>query len=312
MLSLKNKKVLSVIGDYAVMTLGVMIYTIAWEIFMIPNSIVSGGLTGLCTIIQLATGGAVPVAFSYAVGNAVLLVAAVAILGPSFGVRSLYCIVMSTVFFDIWPGVPGIASIEGNFLFIPEPFMIPIIGGAIEALGIALVFRKGGSTGGSDIISLAVNKYWALSPGKVFLATDVFIIMSVLLLPGMHFYDVVYGYMCMVTFSIVLDYVLMGGRSTVQLLIFSDKFSQIADYIIKVLGRGVTVVHATGWYTKEKKDVLLVLVRKRELSLVEKAVKQIDRTAFMSVSPASGVYGEGFEEIKTGFERKKNKQKIIS
>lgn len=310
MASLSKKKIFSTLSDYTVLTIGVALYTFAWETFMIPNGIVNGGLTGLCTIIQLGTG--IPVAASYAIGNVALLLAAVLILGPSFGIRTIYCIAMSTVFFDIWPHVPGLTAVEGNFLYIPEPILVPIIGGALDALGIAIVFRRGGSTGGSDIISLGVSKYWSMSPGKVFLCTDVFIIMSVLLLPGTHFSDVVYGYISMITFSITLDYVLMGGRSTVQVLVFSEKYAEIADYIIKMMDRGVTLIHATGWYTKEKKDVLLVLVRKRELSIIEKTVKSIDKKAFMSVSPASGVYGEGFEEIKTGFERKKKQQKINS
>jgi uncharacterized membrane-anchored protein YitT (DUF2179 family) len=87
--------------------------------------------------------------------------------------------------------------------------------------------------------------------------------------------------------------------------VFSQKYSEIADYIINNMDRGVTAINAVGWYTKESKKVLLILVRKSQLPMLSKAIKDIDHNAFVSVSPASGVYGEGFEEIKTGIHRKK-------
>ena len=116
-----------------------------------------------------------------------------------------------------------------------------------------------------------------------------------------------YGYIAMITFSLAVDYVLLGRKSSVQVLIFSEKYKEIADYIIHEMDRGVTALDAVGWFTQSEKKVLLVLVRRSQLHEVTKAVKGVDQRAFMSVSPASDVYGEGFEEIKTGLDRKKKK-----
>ena len=143
--------------------------------------------------------------------------------------------------------------------------------------------------------------------GKVYLYTDLFIIASVLLVPGKTVQDMLYGYITMVTFTLMLDFFMMGRTSSVQVMIFSEKTSEIADYIVHQLDRGVTAIKSVGWYSKKDRDVLLVVTRKYRLSALTKAIKQIDRKAFVTITPTSSVYGEGFEEIKTGIERKKLK-----
>ena len=149
-----------------------------------------------------------------------------------------------------------------------------------------------------------MNKFWPLSPGKVYLYSDVFIIASVLLIPGKTFEDMIYGYIAMITFSFMLDFVLLGSKSTVQVLVFTQKYEQMADYIMKNMRRGVTVLKAVGWYTRTEKNVLLILVRKSQMPELSKGIKAIDDKAFVSVSPASSVYGEGFDELKTGIPKK--------
>jgi len=294
--------------DYLFITGGVVLYTLAWASFMIPNGIASGGLTGLSTIIQLATGGLIPVPASYLVINVLLLIAATFVLGKGFGMRTIYAILLSTLLFEFIPKVDFLLAVPGQPLYISERILIPIIGGLLEAAGIAMIFQHGGSTGGSDIAVLMINKFYPVSPGKVFLYSDLVIIASILLLPDKTFQDMVYGYIAMITFSFMVDYVLLGSKSTVQILVFSEKYSQIADYIINDMDRGVTALYAQGWYTKTDRKVLLVLVRKFQLHDVTKEIKKIDPRAFVSVSPASNVYGEGFDEIKTGIERKKKQQ----
>ena len=199
-------------------------------------------------------------------------------------------------------------SLEGRPLYISEKVLIPIIGGLVEALGIGIILERGGSTGGTDLLAVVINKFWPVSLGKVYIFCDLVIIASILLIPGRTFQDMVYGYIAMLTFSLMVDFVLLGRKSTVQVLVFSEKYEDIADYIIKVLDRGVTALNAVGWYTKSDKKVLLIIVRKSQLHDLTKAVKAIDNRAFVSVAPANSVYGEGFEEMKTGVDRKK-KQK---
>jgi uncharacterized membrane-anchored protein YitT (DUF2179 family) len=277
----------------------------AWDSFMIPNNIASGGLTGACTILQFATAGRIPVPYSFVIANSILLLLGSLALGKGFGFKTIYAIALSTVLFKILPNFDFLKSIPGEFLYVDEKVLIPVIGGLLEAVGIGFIFKKGGSTGGTDIIALLINKFWPVSPGQVYLCTDLFIIASILLVPGKTVQDMIYGYISMITFSLMVDYVLLGSKSSVQILVFSQKYSEIADYIINNMDRGVTAINAVGWYTKESKKVLLILVRKSQLPMLSKAIKDIDHNAFVSVSPASGVYGEGFEEIKTGIHRKK-------
>ena len=208
------------------------------------------------------------------------------------------------LFFKILPTFDFMLATPGNFFFIDNKALIPIVGGLIEAVGVGMIFRRGGSTGGTDIIALVLNKFWPLSPGKVYLYSDVLIIASVLLIPGKTFEDMIYGYIAMITFSFMLDFVLLGSKSTVQVLVFTQKYEQMADYIMKNMRRGVTVLKAVGWYTRTEKNVLLILVRKSQMPELSKVIKAIDDKAFVSVSPASSVYGEGFDELKTGIPKK--------
>lgn len=287
---------------------GALLYVVGWTSFLIPNNIASGGLTGACTIIQLATGGAIPVAYSFPVINTILIVLASLVMGKGFGFKTIFAIIVSAILFDIMPKVDILISLEGRPLYISEKVLIPIIGGLVEALGIGIILERGGSTGGTDLLAVVINKFWPVSLGKVYIFCDLVIIASILLIPGRTFQDMVYGYIAMLTFSLMVDFVLLGRKSTVQVLVFSEKYEDIADYIIKVLDRGVTALNAVGWYTKSDKKVLLIIVRKSQLHDLTKAVKAIDNRAFVSVAPANSVYGEGFEEMKTGVDRKK-KQK---
>lgn len=304
----KKNKVVSVLSDYLVMTIGVLLVTIAWECFMIPSGMSAGGLMGLCAVIEYATGGAIIASYSFTVINVALIVIAVLVFGIAFGFRTLFCIGMQALMLKLFANFDWMKAVPGNFFYIPEKVMIPVLSGVLEAVGIGLTIRKGGSTGGTDIVALMVNKYWPVSLSKMFLITDFIIITSILFLPGKAFGDMMYGYIMMAAYALVIDYVVVGDRGAVQLMVFSNKHKEIADYIIHKMERGVTVLKAIGWYTKQEKDVLLLLMTRNELPEISKVIKELDDHAFMTVNPVGGVYGEGFEEIKAGISSKK-KQK---
>ncbi len=294
------KKIAGAVWDYLVMTLGAFLYSVAWDWFMIPNDMADGGLTGACTILQFATG--IPVAYSFAVVNSILLILAFVLLGKGVGIRTIFCIALSTFMLDFFarPEFAHMRSLPGNFLYVDNMILVPVIGAFLEAVGITMILERGGSTGGTDIFALIFNKFWPVSLGQVYLYTDLVIIASIILVPGHTFSQMMYGYLAMITFSFVVDFMTVGKKSTAQVMIFSSKYEQIADFIINDLERGVTVVKSIGWYTKEDRDVLMIYVRKREVRTITKAVKAVDPKAFVAVSPASSVFGEGFDKIKTG------------
>ena len=307
-MAITKEKGVKVLWDFVVLTLACFIFALAWEAFMIPNGMSAGGMMGLCTVIQYATAGAIKAQYSYFAINALLIVVAVAAMGLGFGFKTIYCIVVSSLAMEAVAAMPWLHSVAGEFFYVRETLLIPVIAGLLEAVGLGLVLRFGGSTGGTDIIAVMVNKYWPVSLSKVFLISDLCVVALLLLLPEKSFTDMVYGLVEIVTFTLLIEWVVGGKKSSYQLFVFSDRYTEIADHIINEMDRGVTVLDAKGWYTKQEKNVLFILISQKELPSLTKVIKRIDPRAFMSVSSANNVYGEGFEEIKTGISKKSLKK----
>ena len=297
---MKTSKVLNVLWDYFLMTLGTLIFVMAWTSFLQPNNLASGGLTGLTTILDYATQGRIPMDVTYALLNIVLLVAGFLFLGKTFGFKTIYVIALSSVLFWILPEYfPNLEVVDPEL----DKIMVVLIGGAMESIGIGMILLRGGSTGGTDIVAMILNKYWPISPGKVYLYSDIFIVSSLLLVPaeqGGGLVNMIYSYVVMLVFSFGVDYVLLGNKSSVLLLVFSKKYKEIADHIIYDVQRGVTALQSVGWYSQQESKVLLIILRKYQMNEVINEIKRIDKDAFVSVSSANSVYGEGFEELKTG------------
>ena len=289
---MERKKVWGVLWDYLVLNFGTLIYCMAWTSVLLPNHIASGGLTGACAIFQYATG--VPISYSFFVMNTILIIIGSMIMGKGFGFRTIYAYLLSSLFLYVLPTFDQWLTVA-----LDEKLFAALLGGFIEAFGISFVLNKGGSTGGTDIIAVCINKFWPISLGKVYLCADLLIIFTVAFLPDMGITDVLYGYVAMVAFSFGVDYFTLGPKSTVQVLIFSKKYKEIADRLI-TMDRGVTALNSVGWYSGEESKVLLVIVRKSNYQAVVNLVKELDDKAFVSVSNAASVFGEGFEEIKSG------------
>ena len=300
---MKNNKVLNLLWDYFLMTVGAVIFCMAWTSIIIPTGLASGGLTGLCAIIEYATNGAIPMGIPYWIMNIGLLVIGFLSLGRAFGIKTIYVIVLTSVLFNVLPQFEALKFY--GFVENDEKLLAALIGAAMEAVGLGIVLLRGGSSGGTDIIAMIINKYWPVSPGKVYLYTDIFIIASLFLLPDKGLIDVVYAYIIMLGFSFGIDYVLLGNKSSVQILVFSSKYQEIADHMIHVVHRGVTALQSMGWYSQKESKVLLIVSRKYQMNEVIKEIKSIDPKAFVSVSTAMSVFGEGFEEVKTGINLKK-------
>ena len=300
---MKNNKVLNHLWDYFLMTIGSVIFCMAWTSIIIPTGLASGGLTGLCTIIEYATNGAIPMGIPYWIMNIGLLVIGFLSLGRAFGIKTIYVIILTSVLFNILPEFEVLKYY--GFVENDEKLLAALIGAAMEAVGLGIVLLRGGSSGGTDIIAMIINKYWPVSPGRVYLYTDIFIIASLFLLPDKGLIDVVYAYIIMLGFSFGIDFVLLGNKSSVQILVFSSKYKEIADHIINDVHRGVTALQSVGWYSQKESKVLLIVSRKYQMNEVIREIKAMDPKAFVSVSTAMSVFGEGFEEVKTGINLKK-------
>ena len=292
-----NNKTLKIIKEYSVMAFALALYVFSWTAFLIPNEITAGGVTGLSTILNYAFG--LPISLTYLVLNAVLLLAGTLIMGKGFGFKTIFCVLVSSLYFEIFPHIPWVSDIDDNLIN-------SIIGGAMSACGIAIVFSQGGSTGGIDIIALVINKYKEVSPGKVFMIADLLIISSILFLPGKSLQDLVYGYVVTFAFSYTVDYILTGSKQSVQMLIITNKYEEIANKLCYEMDKGVTAINSIGWYKKSESMIIMVVTRKDKMYEVMSAVKEVDNRAFLTVSTVMGVYGEGFDEVKS----KKAKAKL--
>ncbi len=282
------------VRTYAVIAFGLLVLSIAWTAFLLPHQISGSGVTGIGAIVFYATG--IPMGYTYFAINAVLMAAGLKILGTGFGIKTIYGIMLSAIMLTILqPLIPEAV--------VKDKFMSAIIGGILCGTGLGIVFTQGGSTGGTDIIALVVNKYRNISPGRIILYCDVFIISSSYIVlthleSAQRVETMVYGFVTMAIQAYTLDAILTGNRQSVQILIFSRHFERIADQITTSMRRGVTIIDGTGWYTKESQKVIITLVKKQEASDVYRIIKSIDDKAFITVANVMGVYGQGFEKLK--------------
>ena len=189
-------------------------------------------------------------------------------------------------------GTPTLIHIVGE-----QKFMACVIGAFFEGLGLAIIFLAGGSTGGTDIIASSINKYWDISLGRLLLMCDIVII-------GFSYFiernveTVVVGYLAMFISTNFIDYVINSARRSVQFIIISEHYAEIAEEVNTRLERGVTVLSGEGFYSKEKRQVLLILAKRYESRSIFQLIKRIDPQAFVSMSNVEGVFGEGFDVIK--------------
>ncbi|MDX9883427.1 MAG: YitT family protein [Prolixibacteraceae bacterium] len=276
------------IQDYIIITFGLLLFAVSWTLFLLPAKITGGGVAGIGAVIFFSTG--IPMGVTYFIVNIFLVILAIKVLGANFGVKTIYSMSALTVALTVLQKIITRPIID-------DMFLSAVLGGMIGGIGLGIVFSRGGSTGGTDIIALVVNKYRNISPGRVILYCDVIIIASSYFV-FQAIDKMVYGYVSMWVVSYSVDAFLNGTNASAQIFIFSEKYAEIADSINKEAGRGVTVIDGVGWYTKENVKVVMTLVRKRETSMIFRRIKEIDPNAFISMGSVMGVYGQGFEKIK--------------
>lgn len=307
----------NVFKEYGLITLGLFAYALGWTIFLLPNNLVGGGVSGFAAILYYATN--IPMGYTYLAVNAILLLVAVKILGTGFGGKTVYAIVMTGICLNIFPSLIPHEFIS-EFAVSNGKLICTVLGGIIAGVGIGISISQGGSTGGTDIIALLWCKFRNASPGRVILVIDVVIILSSMLIPSyteegelLPFAEklaiVVYGLIQVTVSGYAVDVYLSGTKQSVQAFIFTKKYKEMADAIAFDMKRGVTVLPAKGWFSKDETCVVMVVTRKNDLNMLLRYVKTIDPDAFLSVSSVMGVYGKGFDTIKVKSSTKKNDKK---
>ena len=284
----KKSKAATVFRSHAIITFGLLCTTFGWGAFLIPANVTGGGVSGIAAIIYFGTGFSPSITFLLV--NIVLILAAMKLVNLSLGVRSIYGVVVFSLLLALFQK------------FFPEPLvtdtlLATIVGAILSGIGTGIVFTQGGSSGGTDLIAMMITNKRNISPGRVIIMVDVVVITSsFFVLQSLE--RMIYGYCVMVIAGYVVDFVLAGSKQSYQLFIFTDKYEEVAANISTSVKRGLTLVDAQGWYTRKPTKMIMVIVRKHEVTDVFRAIKDIDPDAFISMGNVMGVFGKGFDRIK--------------
>lgn len=288
--------------DYVFIILGLVLYALGFTAFILPHAVVIGGVAGVSTLVFFGTGGLIPVAVTQYAVNLLLLAMAFKVVGKTFVMRTIFGATIISL---------AIGVFEGYFMsrppLIPDISMSVILGAILCGFGVGTIFIHNGSSGGTDIVAAMVSKVSNVSIGRTMIFCDMTIVMLSILLPFDGDFEariqarvptIVYGWVVTFIIAYLTDMVINTNRQAIQFYIFSTKWEEIADAVISEAHRGVTVVNAEGWYTKQEIKVLMIWCRKIEAVTIFRIVKSIDENSFITQTHANGVYGKGFDRIK--------------
>ena len=278
-------------------------YGFGFTAFILPHEIVIGGLSGVGTLVYFATNGLIPVAATQYACNLLLLAFAYRLVGKTFVLRTIFGATVISLSIGIFEAI----FMRLNHPLIPDVSMSAILGAILCGLGIGIVFVHNGSSGGTDIVAAMVSKVSNVSIGRTMIFCDMTIVTLSIFLPFEGDLQqiiearvplIVYGWVITFIAAYLTDMVINTNRQATQFIIFSTKWSEIADRINEEAHRGVTVVDGEGWYTKQPVKVLMVWCRKIESVTIFRIVKSVDDNAFITQANVNGVYGKGFDTMK--------------
>ena len=303
---IRNMDLGRVLKEYVLIHLGCILYAFTWAGIIEAAHGIGGGASGLALLIQYATG--FPMGIGYIIINCVLVVVSLIIVGRSFGLKTIFAIGSIALWLNLFGAI-----LPDNLLGLADDKLLSaILAGALSGIAVGMCLLQGGSTGGTDIVAMIINKYRRVAYGRVVMVSDFTIIgASWFIYQARPDIDnalamIIYGYVIVAVFTYTVDTMLAGNKQSSQILIFSRRYSEIADEITQKLHRGVTILDGEGAYTGQPSKMLVVLCRKHETSNILRAVKQFDPEAFVSVSSVMGVYGKGFEDFDIKQKKIKN------
>ena len=321
--SISSRSILVGIKEYLLMTFGMFCYAFGWLMCVLPTGGMGGGAAGLATLINAilpsSVTGFLTIGTLVFIINCVLLILGVMIVGWKFGIKTLYCILMMSVMFNVVESCLE-PDLMVNMLKGVDAWrlLLVVLGAASCGVGIAVSFMQGGSTGGTDIVAMIINKFRTVSYGKVLLMTDCGILISSVFLTtvvtiansadvielttieplsSLAFARMIYGFIMIAVIGYTVDFVQSGNQQSNQIMIFCKDYEAMADMINTKAHRGATLIDAMGWYTKTPSKAVMVICRKRDTSMILKLVREQDPSAFLTVGSVMGVYGQGFDAL---------------
>ena len=292
---------LKTLREYVLMTAGLLIYSFGWIACIKPMEVAAGGGTGLAMIVSHTAaemwGVDIRIGTVFLTINAFLLLLSGLTVGWNFGFKTLFCIVVASGFMALMePYFMVHYPPSGDVLGLDDKLLTIILGALLAGAGMAVCFTAGGATGGTDIVAKIFHKYWGVAYGKVIIYTDILIIGSTLLV-GYGLSDVVYGYIVTVVVGTSVDLLMAGSQQSNQIFIVTADYDRMAEAILHEADRGVTLIDATGGYSRHEIRIVMVVCYKRDAGHVLRIARDVDPKAFVTIASVSGTYGEGFRKL---------------
>ena len=280
-------KARKVLWKYAVITLGSVLYAFSFNLFLTPNHIAPGGVSGIAIVINYLT--SFPVGVMILVLNIPLFILSFLKFGGAFLFSSFYATALGSVIIDLTTKIPPFTS---------EPILSSIYGGILMGAGLGLVFAYGATTGGSDIISRLIKlRFPHISMGRMMLCVD-FVVITISAFVFQNVNSALYAIITLYISSKVIDVIIYGTDYEKLAYIISDKSEEISRKIQDELLRGVTLLHGEGGYTNRQKKIIMVALKQQQAAKAAEIVRKIDPNAFVIVVAAHEIFGDGFERNK--------------
>lgn len=284
-----NRKIVQFVRKYLILTAVSVLYGAGVSLFLAPNHLIAGGITGISMII----GKFAPLSIGtiFALINVPILIFALVKFGWKFTVSTVYTVLWVSVFTNVFEGMGPVTG---------DPLLAVSIGDFLIAFAIGCAFKQGATTGGADIIVKYLRiRHPYIKTGSLFMMFN-FVVIGVDGIISRDADSALYAIVGLIVMQTVMDYVLYGQDEANLVYIVSNKTGELSDYLINSLDIGVTFLKGKGAYYNQDKEVIMCVVKKNIYPKVEDAVKEIDTNAFLIVTKANEIYGKGYKNIREG------------
>ena len=272
------------IREYALTTLGIVLTAIGLEYFLFPNDIAAGGVSGIALVINGITGWNISIMVF--ILNIILFIVAFVVLGKGFGGKSLYATVILSVVMEI------IEKVFNPVMLTENMFLASFFGSALLAMGSAIVFHQGASTGGTSILAAIISKFTPLGVGTALLLND-----SIICLLAINVFGIdkgLFGFFSLILIGLLIDKFIDGFNTCKQVFIITSKADMVVNFINKDINRGCTVLNGKGGYTYSEVNIVYTVLSNNQFITLKNFIKENNPEAFITVNDSKEVLGLGF------------------
>ncbi len=293
---MKRGNFFKVLKSYAIIFFGTLLVAIGLDLFLVPNKITAGGVSGLSTVLHYMFN--VPVGGTMLFFNVILFILAFLLLGRDFGVKSIFATIVLSIQIDGLLYFLKLIGFNPHFIkhgLTNDLLLATIFGDIFTGVGMAIVLTQNASTGGTDIVARILNRFKGIPFGRSLLMVDALVTVFAGIVFGPEL--AMYAIIAIFVNTNVIDFIIQGMNQGKKFLIITDKSEEIAEAVLHEMNRGATFLKGVGAYSGEERNIVLVAVRNRELVKLREIVRKIDPDAFVLVSTIYEVMGKGFKRF---------------